>query len=116
MDELHVSQVVSRFAVEAVEILTPPRAPTFMAALEFECRRASAAIIGHYPDADGMALSRHVMLCLRIDGDIRLGIRTAFMQFASLILDDRMDEAAGDLCDALMGRTPVPPVGSNQSA
>ena len=106
MDEQKIRQVVARFAVEAVEILTPPRAPTFMAALEFECRRASAAIIGHEPDADGMALAQHVMLSLRIDGDIRLGIRTAFMQFASRILDDRMEEAAADLHDALMGRVP----------
>ena len=106
MDEQKIRQVVARFAVEAVEILTPPRAPTFMAALEFECRRASAAIIGHEPDADGMALAQHVMLALRIDGDIRLGIRTAFMQFASRILDDRMEEAAADLHDALMGRVP----------
>jgi len=106
MDEQKIRQVVARFAVEAVEILTPPRAPTFMAALEFECRRASAAIIGHEPDADGMALAQHVMLALRIDGDIRLGIRTAFMQFASLILDDKMDEAAERLRDALLGRVP----------
>ncbi|MFM0224818.1 hypothetical protein [Paraburkholderia dipogonis] len=106
MDEQKIRQVVARFAVEAVEILTPPRAPTFMAALEFECRRASAAIIGHQPDADGMALAQQVMLALRIDGDIRLGIRTAFMQFASRILDDRMEEAAADLRDALMGRMP----------
>ncbi|MFM0060992.1 hypothetical protein PQR64_35800 [Paraburkholderia phytofirmans] len=106
MDEQKIRQVVALFAVEAVEILTPPRAPTFMAALEFECGRASAAVIGHEPDADGMALAQHVMLVLRIDGDIRLGIRTAFMQFASRILDDRLEEAAADLRNALMGRVP----------
>lgn len=106
MDELHVRQVIARFAVAAVEILAPPPAPTFMAALEFECRRASAEIIGHYPDADGIALEQYVMLALRIDGDIRLGIRTAFMQFASRILDDRMDDAAAKLRDAILGRLP----------
>jgi hypothetical protein len=116
MDEQQLERLIARFAVEAVKILTPPRAPTFMAALDFECRRASAAIIGHEPDADGMALAQHVMLALRIDGDIRLGIRTAFMQFASLILDDRMDEAAADLRDALMGRVPSTPTGSHHSA
>jgi hypothetical protein len=106
MDEQHIRQVVSRFAAEVVEILTPPRAPTFMATLEFECRRAGAAIIGHEPDADGMALAQHVMLALKIDGDIRLGIRTAFMWYAEKILDDRMEEAAAELRDALMGRVP----------
>jgi hypothetical protein len=106
MNEQQLEQLIARFAVEAVEILTPPRAPTFMAALEFECRRASAAIIGHYPDADGMAISQHVMLALRIDGDIRLGIRTAFMWYVEKILDDKMAEAAADLRNALMGRIP----------
>lgn len=106
MDEQKIRKVVARFAVEAVQILTPPRAPTFMAALEFACRRASAAIIGHEPDADGMALAQHVMLCLGINGDIRLGIRTAFMWYAEKILDGRMIEGAARLRDALMGRSP----------
>jgi len=105
MDEQQIRQVVARFAVEAVEILSPPRAPTFMASLKFECRRASAAIIGHRPNADGIALAQHVMLCLRINGDIRLGIRTAFMWYAEKILDGKMD-AAARLRDALLGRVP----------
>lgn len=106
MDEQQLEQLIARFAVEAVEILTPPRPADFMARLDFACRRASAAIIGHEPDESGMALSQHVMLALRIDGDIRLGIRTAFMWYAEKILDDRMEEAAADLRDALMGRVP----------
>lgn len=106
MDEQQLEQLIARFAVEAVEILKPPRPADFTARLDFACRRASAAIIGHYPDASGMARAQHVMLSLRIDGDIRLGIRTAFMQFASRILEDRMEEAAADLRDALMGRVP----------
>jgi hypothetical protein len=101
-----VDRLVHRFAAEALDILAKPDRPDLMARLDFECRRASAAIVGHEPDADGMALAQHVMLALRIDGDIRLGIRTAFMQFASRILDDRMEEAAADLRDALMGGMP----------
>lgn len=106
MDEQHVKQVIAEFAVRAIEAMEPPRQGGWFALLDFECRRASAAIIGHEPDADGIALAQHVMLALRIDGDIRLGIRTAFMQFASRILDDRIEEATADLRDALMGRVP----------
>ncbi len=53
-----------------------------------------------------MDLAAHVMLCLQIDGDIRLGLRTAFLWFAEKILDDKMDEAHARLRDALMGLPP----------
>lgn len=106
MDELQIERLIAGFARDAMDILTPPRPEAFMAQLDFECRRASAEVIGHYPDADGMALAQHVMLCLGINGDIRLGIRTAFMWFAEKILDDEMDEGAARLRDALLGRIP----------
>lgn len=106
MDKQQTERVIARFTRDAIDIITPPRPGDFMARLDFECRRASAAIIGHFPDADGMALAQHVMLCLRINGDIRLGIRTAFMWYTEKILDDKMDEAAARLRDALLGRIP----------
>ncbi|MGY6161835.1 hypothetical protein [Paraburkholderia strydomiana] len=53
-----------------------------------------------------MALAQHAMLALRIDGDIRLGIRTAFMWFAEKIVNNKMEEAAARLRDALMGGEP----------
>lgn len=104
MDEQQTEQVIDRFATEAIEIMTPPQSANFMARLDFECRRASAAIIGHEPDADGMARAQHVMLALRIDGEIRAGIRTAFLWFAEKILDGEMDTARVRLRDALLGR------------
>lgn len=104
-DPAVVDRLVRRFTAEALDVLAKPDRPDLMARLEFECRRASAAIIGHYPDADGMALAQHVMLCLRINGDIRLGIRTAFMWYVEKILDGKMD-AAARLRDALLGRVP----------
>ncbi|WP_168794438.1 hypothetical protein [Paraburkholderia aromaticivorans] len=106
MDEPQIERPIARFARDAINILTPPRPEAFMARLDFECRRASSEIIGHYPDADGMALAQHVILSLRIDGDLRLGIRTAFMWFTEKILDDEMDAARVRLRDALLGRIP----------
>lgn len=104
MDEQRVQEVIAAFTMGAVEAMTPPRSPTWFAQLDFECRRASAAIIGHEPDATGMARAQHVMLALRIDGDIRAGIRTAFLSYSEKILDDRMNEAADRLANALLGR------------
>lgn len=104
-DPAVVDRLVRRFTTEALDILAKPDRPDLMARLDFECRRASSALIGHYPDADGMALAQHVMLCLGINGDIRLGIRTAFMWYVEKILDGKMD-AAARLRDALLGRIP----------
>jgi hypothetical protein len=106
MNKPQIERLIARFARDAIDILTPPRPEAFMARLDFECRRASAELIGHYPDADGMALAQHVMLCPRINGDIRLGIRTAFMWYAEKILDNKTDESAARLRDALFGRVP----------
>ncbi|WP_157025374.1 hypothetical protein [Paraburkholderia heleia] len=96
--------MIDEFATRAIGAMEPPRAADFMATLDFECRRASGAIIGHEPDDDGMALAQHVMLALRIDGDIRAGIRTAFLWYAEKILANEMDTACVHLRDALLGR------------
>jgi hypothetical protein len=106
MDEQRVREVIATFGLAAIEAMTPPRAETWLALLDFECRRASAAIIGHEPDAAGMALAQHVMLYLRLSGDIRAGVRTAFLWYAEKILDGHMDEATEQLREALLGLPP----------
>lgn len=104
MDEQHVQNVIDEFSARAIEAMKPPRDADWFASLEFECRRASGALVGHSPDADGMALAQHVMLALRIDGDIRAGIRTAFLWYAEKILDNEMEGARVRLHNALLGR------------
>lgn len=88
MDEQQTEQLIDRFPAEALAILTPPR----------------AAVIGHETDAGGLALSQHVMLTLRIDGDIRAGMGTAFLWFVEKNLGDEMGEARMRPHDALLGR------------
>lgn len=47
MDEQHVQKVIDEFIGRAIEAMEPPRDVDWFAILEFECHRASGALIGH---------------------------------------------------------------------
>jgi len=123
-----VDGLVRRFTAEALDILAPPRSPTFMAAIDFECRRMNNLFLSVTPNDTYERgtwntpdqLGTYIRQALRIDGEDRLAVRDAFMWYLDKVVDAvKRDESAepliAHLVNCLIGvahQNPAPTAGS----
>jgi hypothetical protein len=116
-----VDGLVRRFTAHALDILQPPRGPTFMAAIDFECRRMNSLFLTITPNDDyersdwndPHELGMYIRGWSMIDGDIRYGVRDAFMQYLDRVVDAiKRNESAEPLIEplvsALLGTASAP--------
>jgi hypothetical protein len=94
-DQAVVDRLVRRFTAHALDILAPPRHPEFMGAIDFECLRMNNLFLTGTPNDDFQRgpwntpdqLGMYIRGAIMIDGDIRFGVRDAFMQYLDRVGD-----------------------------
>jgi hypothetical protein len=94
-DPAVVDRLVRRFTAHALDILAPPRHPDFMGAIDFECLRMNNLFLTGTPNDDFQRgpwntpdqLGMYIRGAIMIDGDIRFGVRDAFMQHLDRVVD-----------------------------
>lgn len=94
-DPAVVDRLVRRFTAKALDIMEPPREPTFMGAIDWECRVMNSLFLTITPNDDydrgnwntPDQLGSYMRQATRINGDIRFGVRDACMLHLDRVMD-----------------------------
>jgi hypothetical protein len=116
LDPAVVDTLVRRFTAECLDILSPPRKPTYMAAIDFECRRYNSLFLSWWPSEDYAQtawndqheLGMYILQAYRVNGDLRYGVRDACMLHLDRVVDaikanESAEPAIAFLVAALLG-------------